>query len=138
MVERPTLERPFLLASVSLSIIKFQVSVTPGTISWGDAPPRGLTVFQDPGVSCDDDLSVYECDDEGTQAIEYCPVPGDPENNSLAPIGDNSGPASDVGIYYVRTNSGGSGQCISGMNWYGSWDGGRTWSFLYFECYAYA
>ncbi|HUQ47931.1 MAG TPA: hypothetical protein VM053_06755 [Gemmatimonadaceae bacterium] len=88
-------------------------------------------------MSCEDDLSVYECDDENTPATEYCPVAGDPANNPSGPIGGNSGSETDAGIYFIRTNTGGSGQCISGMNWYGSWDGGQTYSFLYFECYAY-
>jgi hypothetical protein len=121
---------------ISINLIKFSIALTPGSITWGETS-RPLEAYEDPGVSCDDDLSQSQCDNEQTTEIEYCPVDGDPANAPYpgARFASATDTRGDVGGYsspgtYVGTQE----YCVEWIDWWVSFDGGSTWHYDYGEC----
>jgi hypothetical protein len=115
----------------------FRIGLEPYT--WG-AIDRPLAAFSDAGIRCDEDLSHYSrnCDDASTPEVEYCPVEGDPARRPDGPIGGSDGsptPRQDWGGEYTGFSSG--SVCVGWIDWWSSFDGGRTWRYDYRECRDY-
>jgi hypothetical protein len=122
---------------IMLNLIKFLVASVDINLDfiWGDVH-EDFTAFTDDGKSCDDDLSQSQCDDEQTPQIEYCPVEGDPanppyqgvQNAAVTDTRGDEGYSSPGG--YVGTRE----YCSDWIDWWVSFDGGRTWQYDYREC----
>lgn len=119
---------------ISLSLIKFSVAVTFGTMTWGEAS-MPLQAQSDPGWSCDFPFPDSECDQQSTPEVEYCPVSGDPANS---PYGGGGGPSDVVGDYGGHSSPGGfvggGSYCVDWIDWWVSFDGGQTWHYDYRQC----
>jgi hypothetical protein len=126
--------------AIPLTLIKFKVSLTFGTISWG-AVSRPLQAASDPAVPCDQPIPASECDHPSTDEIEHCPVPGDPANPPY-PGGSANEPTDVRGDYAGRSEpggwAGGGSYCVDWIDWWYSFDGGKTWHYDYRQCTEYA
>lgn len=124
---------------ISISLIKFKVSVVPGNTSWGETSAP-LEAFQDPGTQCDEPWPEPLCDNQETPEVEHCPIEGDPANSSPP-----SGGSDQVGYPNGSPNTGTPGSppsgefvCVYWTDWFVSFDGGQTWRYEGRECHEYA
>jgi hypothetical protein len=118
---------------IDLALIKFNASLNFGTYSWGETS-MPLHAFSDPG---------YLCDYPPVQCETYCPVDGDPSNSPYGGEGGggNGQPSDERGDYGGYSSPGGfvggGAYCVDWIDWFVSFDGGKTWRYDYRECTQY-
>lgn len=118
---------------IDISLIKFSVSATLGSFTWGETS-RPLQAFSDPG---------YLCDYPPVHCETYCPVDGDPANSPYGGQGGggNGQPTDERGDYGGYSSPGGfvggASYCVDWIDWWVSFDGGTTWQYDYRQCTRY-
>jgi len=120
---------------INLNWIKPSVALTFGTITWG-ANEAPLIAFTDDGQQCDE-LADRACDRPDTPQYEPCPVAGDPAYTPPNYGGGESQITDVRGEYGGYSSPGyvtGGARCVEWIDWFGSWDGGRTWKYLGRDC----
>jgi hypothetical protein len=128
--------RKSLPFGIAINLLKMTIAIGPGATSWGEVSAP-MQASSDPGYSCDNAFPASDCDNRNTPEIEYCPVPGDPANppypnarytevtNTEGDYGGYSSPGGYVG---------GVPHCVDWIDWFVSFDGGKTWHYDYREC----